>query len=705
MAEGGVSEDMAERLTPTEDSPQSRRSQAAPISSCDNEVSFDGATFDCKVQTDNFVVHFDSAHVGTMAGNDSEFVTMIVESLERAREVFDEDGFRIPGRLSVFLSPRMPSNTGLALPSMPVHFGLWRTPPVIIMSSDYEAVEEYLPHHELFHQVQYRYISAERVALPVNNPYWWMEATAEWAAHRVQEMRDDFDHTEQYASWLRAFLDGPHLPFSRGALLPSGGSEYGAFVIPKFLEEIYDGADAVEFSWRKVEGWPFGTSPAGAVRSTVEYYGDSYSDVIHLFREWTYVLGRAQGKTVGFAHDDAQLPGFWRDWVAQDYRPPHQSVVLNSDARTASGVAQLAPSGAAYLEISGDAELTGDVEIQVTGPSTVTKYSVVEGVDEFPHQCPDMPVLYSEPSDSTLLSDSPDVLTVPIGGQHCGKAVLVITNTLPLPKTDFAWTPYPELEFEWSLTYRPHGAVVESAPLSVGIHSHGGLGYRGVGMYHDDITPQPYLYEGWGVSDGDAHGGVFGALHSSKNGDLEPVEITFTDNEAEVVTATGDLQVTHRVRPSGQDDLYAIDVMVERTGAPSTNSVTYRRTMDWSFGAFTYLTWELAPGGDDSRVALLTDAYSNGDPWSPAGTYQWPGYVDRVGPWVLGATIDLHLGAVAANSPVTFTLYYGISADTDDARSALAGVGADVISLHESSSPSNETVGVFGYRANPAPAP
>src|SRR5690554_1472513 len=127
--------------------------------------------------------------------------------------------------------------------------------------------------------------------------------------------------------------------------------------------------------------------------------------------------------------------------------------------------------------------------------------------------------------------------------------------------------------------------------------------------------------------------------------------------------------------------------------------------MDWSFGVMTYLTWELASGGDDSRVALLTDRPSAGDPWYPAAEHQWPGYVDRVGPWVLGATIDLDLGVVAPSTPVEFTLFYGISADTDDARAALAGVGADVFSLQESSALSDETVGVFAYRADPAQAP
>ena len=63
------------------------------------------------------------------------------------------------------------------------------------------------------------------------------------------------------------------------------------------------------------------------------------------------------------------------------------------------------------------------------------------------------------------------------------------------------------------------------------------------------------------------------------------------------------------------------------------------------------------------------------------------------------------LGVVAPSTPVEFTLFYGISADTDDARAALAGVGADVFSLQESSALSDETVGVFAYRADPAQAP
>jgi hypothetical protein len=124
--------------------------------------------------------------------------------------------------------------------------------------------------------------------------------------------------------------------------------------------------------------------------------------------------------------------------------------------------------------------------------------------------------------------------------------------------------------------------------------------------------------------------------------------------------------------------------------------VIYRRSVQWYDWYRDYFTWARSPGGNDTHVAILADARWSPDP-TYSGTAPTMGYVDREGPfYYAGATIDLDLGYVVDGSPVTFTLYFGL---TQDAAHATAAVDADVYSLVETTKPGATTTAVVAYRA------
>ena len=110
----------------------------------------------------------------------------------------------------------------------------------------------------------------------------------------------------------------------------------------------------------------------------------------------------------------------------------------------------------------------------------------------------------------------------------------------------------------------------------------------------------------------------------------------------------------------------------------NSDHVTYRRAVDSDVAPTPfdeYVTWAKTPDGDDSHVVVLTnDGFAYPDPTSAATSLGSVGYVDRYGPSDQGGLIDLDLGPVRPGSPVTFTLYFGVALDADEARASVEGV-------------------------------
>lgn len=679
LAEGELSPELASLLTQTDASPLRAASREGSLVHCGLNIHWLGRTWPCKTMSPNFTVHFDPL-VASSANAQRQ-----IAALEQARSVYELYGFRVPGRRTeVYLTPFAKYKSGVSLPELPTIAPNRTTSPTIVMSSaEWAAGDDYLPHHEFFHQVQYQYVNAVRVANPVNSPYWWMEATAEWAAHLVQTETEAKPNS--YAAGLGKFLAGSSGEFDQGVVNTAGGPEYGAFIMAEFLDEKYGGVAAIERSWREISRWGVGTSPADAWKRVVEGAGGDYPRAIHEFRVAAYALGWDKDAGVGFKSSDAAEDGLWRSFsgLGAFGRPPVASVAFSQSMATRVGEMQLAAGGAGYVEIGQPSGMSGELVISIDGSDSI--YADALGVTEsYPDLCGGPISVAKGPGRTSA--------TVRVS-RECPVATLVITDVreIPLP-TVIGGEQEPDL-VKWTIAWKPTGSSVSNGTVDIGVNALGtlineSLGLRRTGKDYTEVLARgrmgAYLREGWGVDDGIDSGAVseFGIGHG-----VELESYTAAGRTATSIARVGDLRVTHDFAPTASPDLYAARVTVERVGAISPGKVMYRRVIDFDVAptAFNeYITWGKRQSGDDSRVVALTNngfAYPN--PAHSATDQGSVGYVERFGPMDQGGLIDLDIGEVVPGEPVSFTLFYGVSIGRSRAMDALDVVGADVYMLGE----------------------
>lgn len=737
MAGGEVPESLLGDLIPTVlDEPQARSmgrslARSTPMgaadfqTSCNQRMTVLRIVLDCAATSDHFAVLYNSFGVDSPAPGSTlpAQVELALTSLERARTVYSDHGFAVPNWTLVVLHPNLGQGAGIALPSLnPL------VPPVIVMSS--KNIEEFLPHHEFFHQVQYQYLPSTAQALRVTSAsadiYWWLEATANWGAHLVQSTdavqstdgKGTFPHQPTYANSLQTFLDNSANSLDSGTLiepLTGGGPEYGAFPVAEFLQQQYvdaatDGAAAIEATWRKIGRLFLPLSAAGAIASVMADHGESYSEQIHLFRTWMYSLGHVEGFG-GFTTTDAQPgqgaqpDGFWHHRLKTPHIEPAAEVSFGETHRQQSGTVRLGAGGAAYIEFTGPTDLSGQLTVTVGQGAAAT---LIEGVDGFPTICP----RYTGPTLMAASSAPPAGHTSPLGseeGYGCSNAVLVITNTALSKPWSSATT------VSWTATFVPDKVRLQSDWLTLGVSNTGVLGYHsGVqrdGTYHVPMT------DGWAVRDDEVTGQDFD-YQSTRT--VKPGVFTFNPERSTAYTGTpvgpidllhgAALHVRQSVHPSPDPNLYAVDVTVARPdpqfgqAPPADSHVYYRRSTSWdvTWSRFVWQmdsTWAKRPGGDDSRVIAVTNEATWYDqsvaPWGTAG------YATSGQHWRASSTLDLDLGVIAPGDSVSFTLYYGVALTKADAEAAVAAVDADVFYLASPSwpAPDQSATGIFAYRA------
>ncbi len=730
MAGGEVPESLLADLIPTVlDEPQARSTGQAvaggtPMgaadfeTSCDQRVTILRVVLDCAATSDHFTVLYHSLTIGSPAPGSTlpAEVELALTSLERARAVYSDHGFAVPDWTLALLNPNLNKGEGISLPSLnPL------TPPVIAMSP--LDIEEWLPHHEFFHQVQYRYlqpsVQALRMAPGSTDIYWWVEATANWGAHLVQstDAGGTFQHRGTYANFLSTFLENSANSLDTGALtepMTGGGPEYGAFPVAEFLQQQYSdeatgGAAAIEGTWRKIGRLFLPLSAASAVASVMADHGDRYGEQIHLFRTWMYSLGYVDGFG-GFTTEDAQPGRFWHDRLDTPHIEPLEEVTFGETHRQQSGTVRLGAGGASYIEFTGPVDLTGQLTVTVDAGAAAT---LIGQVADFPTVCP----RGITPSRLAASSAAAAENTATIGPKDelgCGNAVLVITNTaVPLPQLNRPSTGATTVS--WTATFVPDMVMLQSDKLALGIGNTGVVGYRsGVqreGTYHVSLS------DGWALRDDEVAGQDF-----DYNGEKTVQAGSFTFNPERSTAYTGTsvgpvnpldgagLIVRQQVHPTQNPNLYAVDIAVERPEplplqTPSEGGhVYYRRTTSWDVTWSRYVwemesSWSQSAGGDDSRVIDITDKAT----WTDQSVAPWgtSGYATSGPHWSAGSTLDLDLGVIAPGDSVSFTLYYGVALTKADAEAAVAAVDADIFYLAYPSwqVPDQSATGIFAYRA------
>jgi hypothetical protein len=202
-------------------------------------------------------------------------------------------------------------------------FGLNQQPTMLVPTS--ETAWDYMPRHELFHAVQYQYWDKSDIGGALvwswiggkefGSMNWWMEATAEWAAHQTYARTGGFDPLYEKDDYARNVYDVLSKP---GQALNSwgglgGGPQYGSFLLPQYLTEQTDGA-FVRHTWESIENHDH--LPIEAIRNAVEGYSMDLKYMLMDYHVANYRLAKANASPppdtwdrYGYRDADAAL---WR---------------------------------------------------------------------------------------------------------------------------------------------------------------------------------------------------------------------------------------------------------------------------------------------------------------------------------------------------------------------------------------------------------
>ena len=610
--------------------------------------------------------------------------------------------------------------------------------------------EEYLPSHEVFHQLQYNYFSPGDFSWIFNplsgyNPSseldsirWYMEASAEWAAHKW--LRSLGADVQTYANDIDAFLDDPQDSLAQVEWLNKNGPQYGAFVVAEHLESIADRA-LVREVWEEVDaGSDLGKSPhiyASLDRAlTARGLGDLGDNTLQM---WTALYDLSLPDRV--ATED-EIDG-WRDALALTVAtvgddPP----TISSDHRAArvSDRRQDDPPGdAAMLLSDGDVASTGDirlnsyagaiVEIQPDEPGVL--YLDIELDDNTDVSVRALDAYGGSICAAPVTTKVPDGLEVVVPfAASCHYVAVVFANGSRDGRTVSLGARFGD---------RPD-RTIDNGTIRLGVNDQGhlnvpgfdpssGTGTSTVGLRYlptnaDALSPG-CLCEGWGIS-----AEIFDFVESGWAneywggvGNLDTVGADFGDDTAHSVVWIGGpertLSVEHAYHPvPGVPWLYAIDVEVDNITAVNSDneflyygplSAVYRRVMDWDVEptAFSEYVTIGADGGVMPPEIRFTsnDGFGSPDPTDPWSNLGTTGLFDDFGPRDQGAMIEIDLGTLYPSDPaVTFTMYYGAAPDETTALDALAAVGAELYSIAQPDTVDGATTGepntfIWGYKA------
>ena len=643
-------------LTPRQGTPPAAagRSSAQAADDCSNWWYLAQVSYDCRVSTDHFNIVYRSGDVGpTNAGADRPvFVQEVMDGLEQAWKVYhDTMGYKVPDELTVALNPLMPDGSGLSLPTGTME-----------LSSDWNIVTRYLLRHELFHYVQYEYMNNGYFANSWMN--WWMEATAEWAAHHVEFHTND--SYGQYHKALGDFLAESDERFDEGnSVFSGGGPEYGAFIVAEYLENRLD-PDAVKQTWERLGGY-FPSMPGDVILEVLKErrVENDASLELEKFRQFAYVLD-ANGTQVGFQDSDAAT------W-AQNYQAPREKVTIEETGGATGekkGSFEIQQSGARYIAIDNPGRITSEVNLSLGSDDGDVRGSVLR------LNAAGLPTLAcgeAVPVDRAGTKVKLDV--------ECSRAVFFLVNTEP-PGVWGTWA-----DVDYTVAYERLGRVLTNGNIDLGfgrfgnIDDPGGVGLRQHGKPETESVLWVCWCEGWGVG---VPGGIGGSVTAERGAKNLTVENFTMANDLAIsrVRGPGGLTVTHSASPSTDPNLFAIQVNVQNTSSQPITPVRYRRVVDWDLHQLQGYETVQPIGGDTSFVTGVTNnGYADPDPSLPltdSGINGW--YTDN-GPGDDGTLIEINLGTLAPGASKLFTLYYGIADSEAAALGSVTGVGAQVYSF------------------------
>lgn len=196
-----------------------------------------------------------------------DIVFEVIAEAVHAMNYFADRGYDTPNDFIVLITSHVHDDRGFATPSIGMYPGIpWHRVPGFVGLNASPVPD--LVHHEIFHQIQYEYAPFYRVGSDYDI-HWWMEATARWAQHQLQ---DRSSSPYAYAANLPDFLGTPHYRLDLGFDLFDLGDrrKYGSFIVAEYLDTISPSDEAIRLTWDSIRNW---NSPISSIRERMFYFG------------------------------------------------------------------------------------------------------------------------------------------------------------------------------------------------------------------------------------------------------------------------------------------------------------------------------------------------------------------------------------------------------------------------------------------------
>jgi hypothetical protein len=306
-------------------------------------------TFDCQAAAGDFLVLFNiksADHDGIPAvfniNGRAAAVQQLLNALDVAASQYRAMGYTLPARdgsrpyVLVYGVNRIGAlGVGFDLTApFTMPFGLNQQPTILVptSSTDFDS----MPRHELFHVVQYQYWDKSYVSLDLlyhwifsddqfGSMNWWMEATAEWAAHQtyLRAPYDPLGESTDYAHGVWDVLAHPEQAINKWGGL-GDGPQYGSFLFAQYATERTD-ADFVRHTWERVRDDNY--LPIEAINAVVASYGLAVADVLEGYAIANYRLAKGPA---GPPTDNWSLYGY-KDPDVVEWRTELDGYNLTSD--------------------------------------------------------------------------------------------------------------------------------------------------------------------------------------------------------------------------------------------------------------------------------------------------------------------------------------------------------------------------------------
>ncbi len=417
---------------------------------------------------------------GTHGGNGiPNYIDRMVANLDVAREKYVETlGYELASGTTPLPVLVLPVENGFASPFADDGLGHF----IVVETSD--EGEDYTARHELFHIAQYSYTSLYDLGTFLadfgdfiddrESTMWWLEASANWAAHQAALTDDDPNGDEDkvlaYASLLRRLFGAPANYFSAfdsvveldlddAGASRSNSRAYGSFIFAEWLQQQY-GNDFLLDIWEGIgQGGGDGREASEVIEDLLVDEETTIEDDLPRFWLANYLFADDSGLDGPYRYSDSHLdrptpPGTesWQSWLTRDdeatqgdgfgalLRPARSTMeVLEGDGPAEDLGVRVEPGGTAFIDLAPEADLQGDLDlsIEIDDPGHIEKYrfsTVAYRDSTTPGIASGLPAVcrrFGAPVLDTVASEEGSfVLRVQID-EACRTATLAITNIDP----------------------------------------------------------------------------------------------------------------------------------------------------------------------------------------------------------------------------------------------------------------------------------